>query len=95
MLWQWLTKLIVINYASLSIRALLAPFLQQGDGEANSVPKEDQHEDDNHFEDAEDYRFKQGEKKKSVIQINPKKPKLSPQMLGLSFMIIPANSDTS
>lgn len=48
---------------SFSIKALLAPLLQQGNGDADSVPEEDQHEDDEHFKDAEYYHFKQGGKK--------------------------------
>lgn len=51
---------------SFSIKALLAPLLQQGNGDADSVPEEDQHEDDEHFKDAEYYHFKQGGKKNSV-----------------------------
>ena len=47
------------------VRALLAPFLQQGNGDADSFPEEDQHEDDKHFKKAEYYHFKQ-EKKISV-----------------------------
>ena len=41
-----------IHYASLSIKALLAPLLQQGDGDTDSVPEEDQHEDDEQFKEA-------------------------------------------
>lgn len=48
---------------SFSIRALLAPFLQQGNGDADSFPEEDQHEDDKHFKKAEYYHFKQEKKK--------------------------------
>lgn len=53
---------------SFSIKALLAPLLQQGNGDADSVPEEDQHEDDKHFEDAEYYHFKQ--KKQLVCNTN-------------------------
>lgn len=57
---------------SFSIRALLAPFLQQGNGDADSFPEEDQHEDDKHFKKAEYYHFKQ-EKKKLVCDTNQSK----------------------
>lgn len=79
---------------SFSIRVLLAPFLQQGNGDADSFPEEDQHEDDKHFKKAEYYHFKQEKKKISVWYKSIQKNKLSPQKLGLNFVIISANSDS-
>lgn len=82
------------SYVSFSIRALLAPFLQQGNGDADSSPEEDQHEDDKHFKKAEYYHFKQGKKKKNQCDSNQPPKQTSLQKSGLSFMTFSPNSDT-
>lgn len=61
-----------IHYASLSIKALLAPLLQQGDGDTDSVPEEDQHEDDEQFKEAEYYHFKQEKNISVQCKSNPR-----------------------
>lgn len=78
---------------SFSIRALLAPFLQQDDGDADSLPEEDQHEDDKCFNNAEYYHFKQEKKNQHVIQINPKDRQTFTANVRMNLMVIFAKSD--